>query len=644
MWNLYENEKELKPLVFSNGKSQEDVIKEVLEAVRQGDKIIFIRGMCGTGKSAIALNLARKLGKASIVVPIKSLQEQYTKDYSGEKYVLHNGKKLKIRSIVGRQNFKCPYLDESNQKIDLQTFYQEKDAKLSDVFAGTGISTPKTSQKNKTCDNIFLPCKIEIKEKNLSTIRDYIKQNPDVKITDFDSINDIKRMTVAPICPYYSPILPADFEIKKFKEARKIKYIGLNGKEFTIYQRKPGCGFYDQYEDYAGADVLIFNSMKYKLETLMDRKPATDIEIIDECDDFLDSFANKEQISLSRLSFAMTSIFPEDAESQKTIDKLIDITNTLKRKYKDSSTQQLEPLNIKETLIEELLSTTLENTELLDKIETDESNYVYHLDAVARIFNDFLDETFFSIEKREQDIIIHLVTTNLAKKFNELVEKNKVFVMMSGTIHSESVLKNIFGLENFKIIDAETQHQGELIKCKHGYEMNCSYASRNTIPDSREKYLKALSKTIACAKEPTLVHVNAFADLPSDGEKLTFELDNLPTQSELLQEQRNDPFGQRIKDFRNKKINILFTTKCNRGVDFPGDICNSIVVTRFPYPNISGLFWKILKKTNPEHFMSFYMDKARRELLQKIYRGLRSKDDKVYLLSPDIRVLNFEIK
>ena len=136
MWNLYEDEKELKPLVFSNGKSQEDVIKEVLEAIKQGNKIIFIRGMCGTGKSAIALNIARKLGRASIVVPIKSLQEQYTKDYTGKKYVLHNNRKLKIKSIVGRQNFKCRFLQESSQGINLQQYYTEKDAKLSDVFEG----------------------------------------------------------------------------------------------------------------------------------------------------------------------------------------------------------------------------------------------------------------------------------------------------------------------------------------------------------------------------------------------------------------------------------------------------------------------------------------------------------------------------
>ena len=134
-----------------------------------------------------------------------------------------------------------------------------------------------------------------------------------------------------------------------------------------------------------------------------------------------------------------------------------------------------------------------------------------------------------------------------------------------------------------------------------------------------------------------------FADLPTEAEKSQFNINNLPTKNELIQEQINDPLSKRINDFKQKKIKVLFTTKCNRGADFPGDICNSIIITRFPYPNISNIFWKILKKTNPQHFMSFYMDKSHRELLQKIYRGLRSKNDKVYLLSPDSRVLDFNI-
>ena len=98
MLSLFEDEKELKPLVFSNGKTQADVVKEVLDSIKEGYKIIFIKGQCGTGKSAIALNLARHLGKTSIVVPIKNLQEQYKNDYTSKKYILHNGKKLKISS------------------------------------------------------------------------------------------------------------------------------------------------------------------------------------------------------------------------------------------------------------------------------------------------------------------------------------------------------------------------------------------------------------------------------------------------------------------------------------------------------------------------------------------------------------------
>ncbi len=644
-WSLYEGKKELNPLVFSNGKSQADIVEEVISAINQGNKIIFIHGMCGTGKSAIALNLARILGKASIVVPIKSLQKQYTEDYSEKKYVLHNGRKLTISPIVGRKNFKCKYLEE-NQAPGEQTkkYPRETNTTLTEIFSGK----PLKKEKDKSCDNNFLPCKIEIKEKNIDEIKNYIKKNPLVKFFNFNSVHEIKRMTIAPICEYWSPIISDEFDIRIFKNSRKIKYQGLNNKQFTFYQRKKGCGYYDQYEAYADADVLIFNSLKYKLETLMDRKPFTEIEIIDECDDFLDSFANQEKINLNRLLFSLTSIFTDNIKIQEAIDELIDLVNAIKIKYTKKTQGVLdkefaEIFNIKKTLIEELLKTTLENLNLIESIEIEESNYLFHLDEVARIFEDFFDETFFSIEKTERDLIIHLVTPNLAKRLRELVEKNKILVMMSGTIHSEYILKNVFGLENFKIIEAETQHQGELIKCRNGYEINCRYENFKSGKITREQYLLSLSKAVACAKLPALVHLTGFSDLPTQLEKEKFLINNLPISIDLINEQEKDPLGKRVMDFKKGKIPVLFTTKCSRGIDFPGKTCNSIIITRFPYPNISSIFWRILKKTKPEHYRSFYMDKANRELLQRIYRGLRSKQDKIYLLSPDSRVLDFDI-
>jgi len=630
MWSLYENNQLLEPLTFTNGKSQADVVNEVIRATEEGFKIIFIRGVCGTGKSAIALNLAKHFGKTSIVVPIKSLQEQYIQDYTEKKYVLKGDKKLKISSILGRKNFECKFLDEK----PAQRVIREKDSKLSDIFSGV----QPTSHEDKSADNKFLPCKIEIKDKNAAVIKNYIKQNPSIKNSNFQSINEVKRMSIAPVCPYWSPILPQEYEIKKFQDAKKLNYTGLNNIGFTIFQRKPGCKYYEQYNAYSDSDVIIFNSLKYKLETLMNRKPQTELEIIDECDEFLDSFANQERINLNRLSFALNTIFPEDEENKKILESLTDITDTIRRKYTESS----EIFDLNGTIIGDLIKTLISNNNFLQDCEVDESNYLFQINEIATMFHDYLSETYFSVEKTENDISISLITTNLEKRFKELVDKNKLIVMMSGTIHSESVLKNIYGLENFKVIDAETNTQGMLNKLKHGYELDCKYSNFKSGKISREDFLKTFSKTVESAKPPTLVHLTSFQDLPNEFEKQSYNL-ILPTQHEIIHEQNNDPKGLRIQDFKDKNFPVLYTTRCNRGIDFPGDTCNSIIISRFPYPNISSLFWKILKKTNPQHFMSFYMDKARRELTQKVYRGLRSKDDKVYLLSPDIRVLGFDL-
>jgi len=34
------------------------VVKEILDEINAGNKLIFVRGVCGSGKSAMALNLA----------------------------------------------------------------------------------------------------------------------------------------------------------------------------------------------------------------------------------------------------------------------------------------------------------------------------------------------------------------------------------------------------------------------------------------------------------------------------------------------------------------------------------------------------------------------------------------------------------
>ncbi len=638
-WNLYENGKFLKPLRFSNGKTQEDVVKEVIDSVNEGNKIIFIHGKCGTGKSAIALNIAKELGKSSIIVPSKALQQQYKRDYEENKYLLNDkNKKLKISVITGRNNHVCKFIEDNKNAIPSQK--QEVNSKLYDIFEGKREKLKGLISKDLSADNKNIPCKIEIKEKNLERLKEYLKQNKRVNPRNFEKTSDIKRMSIAPVCPYWSPVIPEEYDLKNIDYADKIKYKGLQNKHFFFYRRKQGCRFYEQFNSYIDSDIIVFNSLKYKLESALNRKPSTEVEIIDECDEFLDSFSNQRNINIDRLQNSLTHAVVKEEENFQIMQEINEILSHLKRNNKINDLIKTKDIvELKKTGLYDLFKIFLKNSEFMNEI--DEESYVYDVENTIKMFEQFMEESYVIFDKREDNLIASIVTINLAKKFKEMIDKNKIIVLMSGTLHSSEVLSGIFGIEKFKIIDAETESPGKIKILRTGYEMDCRYSNFSSGKTERRKYLEALNKCIEVAKKPILIHVNSFSDLPDEFEKEKFNLNNIITKENLIEMQNKDKENHDIKRFKEGKIDILFSTKCSRGVDFPGDECRSIIFTKFPNPNVQDAFWKILNRTNPQKYWSFYKDKARRELLQKIYRGLRFKEDEVFLMSPDSRVLNF---
>ena len=362
VWNLYEKGKFLEPLKFSNGKTQEDVVKEVLNSIKNGEKIIFIHGVCGTGKSAIALNLAKEIGKSSIVVPIKNLQMQYKKDYESEKYLLkNNGERLKISVITGRQNHKCKFLEENKDAIP--KIKKEVNAKLHDIFFGKKDEFEKNFGDDESADNKYLPCKIEIKEKNIHKIKKYLAQNSDINVKNFSQLKDVKRVSVAGACPYWSPVLPIKYELggKSFVKANKRRYLGLKDTEFVFYQREPGCKFYEQFNFYIDSDAIIFNSEKYKIESALNRKPMTEVEIIDECDEFLDKFSNNKTINIDRMQNSLNQIFEIEKEDEMILDELREIIKKLKNnKPTENYAEQILPL--KQTAIYDLFMSLLKKS------------------------------------------------------------------------------------------------------------------------------------------------------------------------------------------------------------------------------------------------------------------------------------------
>lgn len=607
-WSLHSTnngvETQLKPLKFTNGKNQEDVVKEVVELSKK-HKVIFIHGTCGSGKSAIALNIARILGKSSIVVPVKVLQRQYEEDYITKKYLRKiDGKKMKIAMITGRDNH--------------------------DSVISPGLS----------CADSSLPENIKIIEKNYGKIMDYVRQNPFLSNTGNLTLENVRRFTVAAANPYWSPILPAEFEFKALADARRIKYMGVNGHEHIFYHRKNGCSYYDQYLAYMNADVTIFNSAKYKAEMSLGRKPLTEVDIIDEADEFLDEFFQQDELNLSRILASARGFSPDSNLAKRSLDKIKKLIEIEEQNKRTTGIREDDVFHISETKIGEILLELNLSLDLESEITLDELNYLNKAVETAHTFEQSLDSLYLTYRKNEEgNTMVRLVSTDISGKFRDLLSKTKVLVLMSGTLHSDNIIKNIFQINDFKIVQAEELNFGSTEIVLTGKEFDCKYSNFSSSKHSREDYLLALSKCMEKSVSPTLVHVNAFKDLPSEEEIHNLNLNGLESSEKIKADQREDKEGRLISNFKTGKIKSLFTTKCTRGIDFPGEMCNSIVFTKYPNPNVSDTFWKVLQKTHPDFYWEFYKDKAWRGFLQRIYRALRSPYDHVKILSPDIRVL-----
>jgi len=605
-WSLYQGDKFLEPLKFSNGKTQEDVVKEIHDLIKSGNKTIFLHGTCGTGKSAIALNLARLLGKSSIVVPVKALQRQYEEDYTSKMNVLNkNGKRMKIAMLTGRDNH--------------------------DSIFKSGSS----------CADPTLPENIKISEKNYRVLLDYYKENPYITNNKEDpELKNIRRISVAPANPYWSPILPAELDLKILKDAQKHKYHGANGKDWVFYHRKHGCSYYDQYLSYSIADVIIFNSAKYLSELDLGRKPLTEVEIIDEADDFLDGLFQQQELNISRAVKALDQLSPDSVKAIEGKKRAIELLELEEKNKRLLGVDENKIYSLSETKLKQIFELLNSNSELESEIAIEEMNYANRFLEAARMFKHSMNEVYATFRKTDDGLNVSIVSTNLSGRFEDIAGKSKAMVFMSGTLHSEEVLQKVFKVKDYKTVEAETLNQGNVDIIMTGNEMDCRYSNFNSKKHTREEYLNALSSCMEKAVKPVLIHVHAFNDLPNEKEKMDKGITNLMSSEKLNSIQKDDKTGRNVSLFKTGLSEFLFSTKCSRGVDFPGKTCNSIIFTKYPNPNVKDTFWRILQEKHPEYFWSFYRDKAFREFQQRIYRAVRSKDDHVHILSPDIRVLD----
>ncbi|MGC8817648.1 MAG: hypothetical protein ACP5PX_07670, partial [Candidatus Hadarchaeum sp.] len=258
---LYGEGGQLEPRRYSSGKTQADLIEEIVRAFKDND-IVFLRATVGSGKSAVGLRTIMEFGRGIVSVPTKVLSDQYAAAYEGEKYFLkEDGSRLKIGILKGRRNFRCRFQADKGRDV--------------------------------SCDSSSLPCKRPI-----------------------DWKSGERRIDALSECPHWGFIFRPEIA-KSLKGVKKATYEGIKGS--WTWCLKGDCPYWGQFQAYVDADAIVMNSAKWAAEVNAGRLPEVPITVVDEADYWLDSLAVKVSITERTINWLQESVgrsleFTEDDE------------------------------------------------------------------------------------------------------------------------------------------------------------------------------------------------------------------------------------------------------------------------------------------------------------------------------------------
>lgn len=292
---MYDNRGQLEPRRYSSGKTQVDIIEEIIEAFKKND-IVFLKATVGSGKSAVGLRSILEFGRGVVSVPTKVLSDQYAASYEGDKYFLkEDGSKAKIGILKGRRNFRCPFQAEKGREI--------------------------------SCDNSVLPCKRPVDWKHGEHRIDALRE-----------------------CPHWGFIFPKGLA-DSIKGARKAPYEAVKGR--YAWCMKGECPYWKQFHAYVAADAIVMNSAKWAAELSVGRLPRVPITVIDEADYWLDSLAVKVSVTERTIGWlreqVRRSIESGESEDNVELEEMMGLFNDL---WFEAIAGRGDPLKLVEFLVE----------------------------------------------------------------------------------------------------------------------------------------------------------------------------------------------------------------------------------------------------------------------------------------------------
>lgn len=719
---------------------QDDNVENIDEKTKK-IKLLIYKSCPGSGKSLSLLHIPKEMeGRAIFVTPFKNLQRQYYTDYFiGNKFVRKkDGTRLKVSVFLGRNNFKCKWLEE---QYDQQQKIIEANKKF-DQYMPVNDSILKSYNFDNTAANKYLPCtrtlrmvgsgKREPRYVVASTCPYWIpppmpkviidkwktRKDKDDDIEDiyetdvaYDSIYDsIRNIEMNDIYEKEKDDISikqtqekidiesgASSQLDKIKSRIKCSQIefyesvgqGLMGIFIRDEVDKHGnpcaeaCPYYKQFYSYVKSDVIVFNASKWNLETTMGRKPKVKLEVIDEGDYWLDSQSSTIELSRSTIdrmipgNFKMKQIKTDTLANFDMSFRKIKGDIDKKRNAEKRTKEDVDIIDAKD--YKQLFYSIQVLTEEYIKQHEDDDNINQKLEDI-KLVRQFADVASLSYVEGKRystkTIKIYIpYPDKLLKKLLDISSGN--IVLTSGTMHSNSVLSNLFGINanNYSVymLIGRKQHPGKLacIKPSGNSPFNLvkvTYTSWKN-PAFRDYYNKVLNYILDRLKitidqktgrpgeakiivltpakkyaEGIIGRPDVFVDF-AKAKNIYGDNDNDDINDSIkpsIDTNLNDYINENLEDVRKIKSTdieldgdvlrtdkqIIVSTRMIRGTDLRDDLCRSIVMTKWPVGDISdGYLQSIKKRFGEKIFWDIVRDKATREAVQYVSRGLRHESD-----------------
>lgn len=398
------------------------------------------------------------------------------------------------------------------------------------------------------------------------------------------------RWEIASKCKYWNPIYPSNFKLP-IEEDLRHSYLAVGGPRDYV-KRGDGCDYCDQYGCYTRPGVIVMNSKKWLLETLMGRKPAVDVEIFDEGDLFLDGLSLRES-------------FGEP---------------TARRLREEGEHEAAD-------LITELLEGTVDALKFLERavnlLRHTSSKYAQNIYTKVSLLAECI--SWVEFERKPKSVEFVLPRPDILLRRLLALSASKI-LFMSATSQSEVVLKEVYNISPV-FVHGERKFPGTVYVGRVGLEQritNRTWASEHV----RSRYYQCLRQILSRAHRPTLVNVHAY--------KYLSKTEGTPSSEELWRGQ-----DTQIENFLENG-GVVWATKLDRGIDLPKERCRSIVMLKAPFPDLKDPLLRAMRRRfGSSRFWKYYDDKAQRDFLQSLGRGVRSGDDWVQLWSPDEICHNF---